>query len=306
MSSQCEFCGAEVSIDTPFSNGGMPHYIVDCPQCGMYDFYYDSVHLSSYQKVVISGVLFETHRNRGELPIALDKQKIDEMLISPLVPKSLSERISKFVTYIDSESRYFGQSVTPPIPVMYVADKEERKNFLRSLMDEHLINLSGNVEDKPEVSLTLKALDFIKPRIETSRPGQCFVAMWFDSSMDRFFDRIVKPACAEAGYEAIRVSDKEFTGEITDEIIAGIKESAFVIADFTGHRGGVYYEAGYAIGLGKTVIQMCAEKDQDQLHFDINHRNTIFWDDTDIAKFRKILTNRIRATIGLGSKVNPT
>ncbi len=33
----------------------------------------------------------------------------------------------------------------------------------------------------------------------------------------------------------------------------------FMIADFTGHRGGVYFEAGFAHGLGIPVIWTCRE-----------------------------------------------
>nr|WP_321261180.1 hypothetical protein [uncultured Sphaerochaeta sp.] len=282
----------------------LPRVVVNCPQCGEYFLSTDTLTPSEIEKVNIAGYLYETKSVRGESSFEIDNTRLSEILKSPLVPRTLSDRISKVVTYIDSESRYFGQSVTPPIPVMYVADKEERANFLRSLMNEHLINLSGNVEDKPEVSLTLKALDFIKPRIETSRPGQCFVAMWFDEKMNKFFNEIVLAGCANAGYKAIRVIDKEYNGDITDEIIAGIKESDFIIADFTGQRGGVYYEAGYAIGLGKTVIQMCQEEDLPNMHFDTNHINTIKWNYNDVDSYRKILTNRIRATIGLGPNIS--
>lgn len=306
MQSKCPFCDSKSDSQALIDDVMPPRVFVSCPQCGVYYLSNDTLMPDVSEKVNIAGYLYETKPIRGELPIVIDNNRISEILNSPLVPRTLSDRISKTVTYIDLKSRYLGQSVTPPIPVMYVADKWERKNFLGSMMNEHLINLSGDAENNPQVSLTLKALEYLKPRTEISRPGQCFIAMWFDPSMNQFFENIVKPACSEAGYEAIRVSDKEFTGEITDEIIAGIKESAFVIADFTGHRGGVYYEAGYAIGLGKMVIQMCNESEQGQLHFDINHRNTIFWNGTDIDKFRIILVNRIRATIGLGPKVNPT
>ena len=36
-----------------------------------------------------------------------------------------------------------------------------------------------------------------------------------------------------------------------------IRKSKFLIADFTGQRGGVYYEAGFAYGLGLPVIWTC-------------------------------------------------
>ena len=45
----------------------------------------------------------------------------------------------------------------------------------------------------------------------------------------------------------------EHINKIRDEIISQITRSKFLIADFTGHRGGVYFEAGLAMGLRRSV-----------------------------------------------------
>ncbi|MFC1886373.1 hypothetical protein ACFLZM_04890, partial [Thermodesulfobacteriota bacterium] len=72
--------------------------------------------------------------------------------------------------------------------------------------------------------------------------------------------------------------EHQFNGKIDDEIIAQIRRSRFIVADFTGHRGGVYYEAGFAKGLGLEVIWTCNKNDIDKLHFDIRQYNCIDWD----------------------------
>jgi nucleoside 2-deoxyribosyltransferase len=79
------------------------------------------------------------------------------------------------------------------------------------------------------------------------------------------------------------------------QIIADIRRSKFLIADFTGHRGGVYFEAGFALGLGLPVIWTCRKEELDKLHFDIRQYNFIDWE-TD-GELQERLTNRIRATI---------
>jgi hypothetical protein len=61
----------------------------------------------------------------------------------------------------------------------------------------------------------------------------------------------------------------EHINKIGDEIISQIRRSKFLIADFTGHRGGVYFEAGLAMGLGLLVFWTCRRDDLDKLHFDI-------------------------------------
>jgi hypothetical protein len=46
-----------------------------------------------------------------------------------------------------------------------------------------------------------------------------------------------------------------------------------------GHRGGVYFEAGFAMGLGLPVFWTCRQDDLDKLHFDIRQYNCIDWAD---------------------------
>jgi hypothetical protein len=41
-----------------------------------------------------------------------------------------------------------------------------------------------------------------------------------------------------------------------------------LVADFTGQRGGVYWEAGFAQGLGIPVIRTCKSDELWKLHFD--------------------------------------
>ena len=63
-------------------------------------------------------------------------------------------------------------------------------------------------------------------------------------------------------------------------------------------RGGVYYEAGFAEGLGIDIFWTCREESIGDLHFDTRQYNHIIW--TNPADLREKLTNRIRAVIGQG------
>lgn len=99
------------------------------------------------------------------------------------------------------------------------------------------------------------------------------------------YDDAISPAGSETGFEAIRI-DRVHPGiaqTINDAIIAEIKKSKFLISDYTGQRGGVYFEAGYALGKDRKVIYTCPEIDKDHLHFDVNHFPIIFYKDaTDL------------------------
>jgi hypothetical protein len=71
-----------------------------------------------------------------------------------------------------------------------------------------------------------------------------------------------------------------------------------LVADCTGHRNGVYFEAGFAMGLGLPVIWLCRRGEFGKTHFDANHYRYTLWEKPD--EIRKPLEDRIIGTIGMG------
>ena len=149
--------------------------------------------------------------------------------------------------------------------------------------------------------------------------SQAFVAMWFDDSMKYAYENGIKPGIEDAGYEPLPINRKEHINKIDDEIIAEIRRSRFLVADFTykdieeienckdkeelkkvGARGGVYYEAGFAHGLNIPVIFTCRADLVEKVHFDTRQYNHITWEENKLEEFRKALSDRISAVIGDG------
>lgn len=127
---------------------------------------------------------------------------------------------------------------------------------------------------------------------------QAFVAMWFDPAMDHVYETGLKAGIQNAGYAPMIIRNKEHANKIDDEIIAEIRRSAFLVADFTGQRGGVYFEAGFAMGLGMPIIWTCKNDEISKLHFDIRQYNCIDW--SDPADLATRLQKRIEALLGHG------
>ena len=134
-----------------------------------------------------------------------------------------------------------------------------------------------------------------------------------DDSMKAAYEKGIEPAIRETGYEPLRIDRKEHINKmridrkehinkIDDEIIAEIKRSRFLVADFTqgdfGARGGVYYEAGFARGLNIPVIFDCREDAICKVHFYTRQFNHITWKTPEELLAR--LRQRISATIGDG------
>ncbi len=132
--------------------------------------------------------------------------------------------------------------------------------------------------------------------------SQAFVAMWFDPQMDDAYEEGIKLAIKDAGYKPQRIDHKPDVNKIDDEIIAEIRKSRFIVADFTqgddGARGGVYYEAGFALGLGLDFIYTCRNDKVGKLAFDTRQYNHILWETPQ--DLRAQLRNRIEARIGKG------
>ena len=141
-------------------------------------------------------------------------------------------------------------------------------------------------------------LEDVKRKGTDSQQG--FIAMWFHECMDPI-EQVISDGITTAGYRARRVDRVPHINKIDDEIMAQIRRSRFVVADLTGHRTGVYYEAGFAMGLQLPVFWTCREKEMKRLHFDIRQYNCIGWDFDDLPEFQKRLKYGIESVLGHGT-----
>jgi hypothetical protein len=181
---------------------------------------------------------------------------------------------------------------------LFTESKDAAYTFLSELAEQEFIrfNTVKAGMQKNVFSLTTKFWAMIENFKENEvNNKRAFIAMWFDESMDVYYRDGLKPAVVEAGYDPIRIDRQEFSGKICDEIIAEIKRCKFIVSDFTGQRGGVYFEAGFAKGLGRPTIFTVKSDDVDNLHFDTRQYNHIVYESPEDLK--KKLYNRICATI---------
>ncbi|MDO9464851.1 MAG: hypothetical protein Q7J67_06100 [bacterium] len=296
--------------------------IVDCHRCGEFftnqelinniDFFLKELKKESY---ILSAILREINVFSGindELP-RLYPVDIKGFFDLHKVPETVSEKIDKFLLYLEKRSDFLGNDVTISFendyPIVYVSRSEEIRYLLNLLGDLQYVILG------PEVNSGLVKGCFIKCRIDIAgwkrleeikkiNPDSkiCFTAMSFEKEDEPIFKKGIKPGAKLAGYDAKRSDMVEHNDMIMDKIINLIKQSKFIIADFTNSnkKGGIYYEAGFAKGLGLPVIFTCKEsyfkEDKgDKIHFDIKQENHILWKNTEDLKKR--LGERIKNTI---------
>ena len=215
---------------------------------------------------------------------------------------AVTENIERLLRYIGTNIRRpsdsFRIDTETDFPVIDVESPADFRIYLEWLRADGLISLATGSGQQFQVSLMRAGWARLQPpgaRIGGT-PGTCFVAMWFDTSVTEAYEVGILPAIEQdCGFRALRIDRKHHNNQITDEIMAGIRSAEFMVADFTGHRAGVYYEAGFARGLGREVVYCCREDAFKERHFDTSVINHVVW--TDPADLRKKLADRIRATI---------
>ena len=135
---------------------------------------------------------------------------------------------------------------------------------------------------------------------QVMKKKQIFIAMMFSDATNGTYENAYKATMHKLGYDVMRIDEKEFTGSIIGEITTEIQNSIALIADLTGNRGGVYYEAGIARGLQlcNHPIKLILTCQQDffvneKVHFDVSGDNIILYknDEELKEKLEKRLTS---------------
>jgi nucleoside 2-deoxyribosyltransferase len=286
---------------------------IDCPNCGEIGLDLDLLHIAGtegYDLMMHAMIAAERRLLRGDRYIITKDASgfrddvpyvnSDEFLSNFPKPKDIFNRslviLSKMAEYPSSKI-----SIDQNAPTLFFGRSTSDIGYvLLHLRSMGYIRWDGQYAQPIEITANgwskVDEIESIRP-IESK---QVFVAMWFDKSMDPFYKAIEEAVEVDKRYDCFRVDTKEHNNDICDEIIAEIRRSRFMIADFTGNRGGVYFEAGFAMGIGIPVIwtvykKWIEEREENKIHFDTEHYNHIFYNDADDLKSK--LVNRIRATI---------
>lgn len=303
---KCLLCSSTASIkgEGPLER----RFSVDCPICGKY-MYSDRVpnNLTNEDKTKLQAIIRE--RNiRGFPPVfmvvgespAPNAITVEELLSQ--YPKTPIEMMNRALLNLSMLTNHPCDAVTlaysSDYAVLFGRNGEDMIRMAKLLEAQGYIDRGGTLRSF-EISITPSGwakIEELEKRYVESK--QVFVAMWFDKQMESIWKKGIKQAIEnkEVGdFRALRIDLEEHNEKICDKIIAEIRRSRFVIADFTGDRGGVYYEAGYAMGIGLPVIWVVRKDWLDKVHFDTRQYNHIVYEKPE--ELSKALKNRIMATI---------
>lgn len=114
--------------------------------------------------------------------------------------------------------------------------------------------------------------------VSAKKPA-AFIVMQFTEEYNALYTEVIAPTCEKYGLIAIRGDDIYSNGLILEDIVRSIQECYVIIADITPNNPNVFYEVGYAHGMGKATI-LLSDKKRDKLPFDISGFRTLFYDNT--------------------------
>lgn len=106
-----------------------------------------------------------------------------------------------------------------------------------------------------------------------------FVIIAFDDDMEYTYKGI-KAAGEKLGLKVVRVSDYEEDIKISEKIIELIRTANFVVADLSKDKPNVFFELGYARGLGKNIISIANTNHRITLPFDVKDWRCEFYSDS--------------------------
>jgi hypothetical protein len=242
--------------------------------------------------------LTRSRSDSGSGPLEITQQNIDTLLDS-VVEFSPLEKMDRVLIHINGLQGRPDKAVQidydKDFPLVMSRDGDEFQSYIRLLIDRGLVDgpTTGN-EARAYLRLTPDGWERLEQiQLSLKDSNQAFVAMWFDPSLNESWDKGFKPALISTRFNPYRVDLDPHNEKIDDRIIAEIRKSGILVADFTGHRQGVYFEAGFAMGLNIPVIWTCRRSHIDQGHVDTRQYHHVVWDSPEDLKAK--LAYRIAA-----------
>ncbi len=295
-------------------------YIVRCRLCGQYRISGRLFEVLSrtLPNSILSGIIrnfWETQEEELELSCEIFQSLEAFVSKSPIqIPREtdIPSKADLILKHIQRESEFPGSmvDVNPELDfsIGFCKNSAEMNYLILYLASQHHICVDQNTD----FSNTDKRCEILPDGwaylsgIGAEAKDQGFIAMAFSLELsNRLRDEGLIPGIFNAGYYPQRIDRKEHNNRIDDEIVAEIRKSKFVLADLTGNNAGAYFEAGFAMGLGRPVIWTCRQSDIDagNVHFDTRQYSIVPWEPDKLADFSKRLTLRNEATIGRGRYV---
>ncbi len=310
-SSHCIICEVRFEVD-PTRNSEHDYWVARCPNCGKYRIsrsaYLDlnddwRIRKPNYLPLVSHKVRL---RQRPDTPTFVDSPFLRDIFDGDLEFPSAIEQVENLVIYL-AETLLPGNQA----PISYrhcqaIVGATGHDGFgwvLKSAYDIGWIQ-GTPAEDRNDQfellsgSLTIEGWKWYNEIGRHKHSRIAFMAMPYgEEALASIVDDHFKPAVKQTGFNLVRLDEQPNAGIIDYHLRVGIRRSRFLISDITHDNHGAIWEAGFAEGLGRSVIYTCEASKLKGKHFDIRNCQMVPWDENKPEDAAKLLKATIRNTL---------
>lgn len=320
----CQFCNSKA---TSKLLDGAELKLVECPLCGKYVFEIFNEDIEN--KNFISSYLFYNKKNDKNISFIGNNKnlkflqnyysgvtffQITKEIIDSFRVMSFSEKINFLLLFLGNKSKYMGDCIQVSLNEFLSAAFVFRFNKKGSSFDDtdlsqqvsmiveylrnrELVDYCSDGNEYIYIILSIKGWQLIEQlQKSTSFGKKVFIAMSFAKGTESTREAL-KQGISNAGFTPVIIDEVTHNHQIVPEMFKQIRDSKFLVIDVSVPNNGAYYEAGYALGLGKEVIFCCNqnsfEDKENRPHFDVSQKQMIIW--TDEADLAKKLTSWIKS-----------
>lgn len=327
----CPICGTQLEHEMKDMNST---YYVDCDTCGRFaldeDYYDDEITnlRAEISKSQIASYLFY-HKGHFPLPFlggdgvtALSPFRVVSVKeIKNWYPQTFSGKVDVFLLGLAGRLNFIGEPIRFSYEQLCSACFVNRApggpmgthpDVIRSqaeFFESYLVDQGYTKEVANGFIIQPKGLERIDALQQENRSGgkNVFVSMSF-SDNTRQTREAIRNAIIDAKYSPEFIDEIIHNKQIVPEMFRLIRESRCLILEISDPNYGAYYEAGYALGLGKEVIICCSKEvftkkyetaDEKKFerylrpHFDIAQKQILIWESYE--DLRKKLAEWIKA-----------
>ena len=330
---RCPICDGQAVI-SPYNND----YFIDCYSCGRISVQGFTIeeHLRRFSLDTLSSYLY--YNGGFSNPLNLDDKRffniiggegfaqreiktypysfeVTKDVVETWYPRNLEEQVDCFLAGLYKRQKYNGQEIPFTKAMLYSAcfvrcenielklkseeSKQQADFFLDYLKGEDFIKVRCEDGENTGITLLHKGLSRIDTQGKTKKSKHIFVSMSF-AEKTKPTREAIRQGIIEAGFLPDFIDEIIHNHQIMPEMFRLIRESQLLVLDISDPNYGAYYEAGYALGLGKEVIICCSsemfnknyETDEEKKferylkpHFDIAQKQILIWnDESDLTK----------------------
>lgn len=330
--SKCPIC--ESSLQHNIQSDLSDVLYVNCPACGRFainEEYYEDFIDRQFPRVTKSEIASYLHYQENRIPhpflcgekttVPSNHRRVSLEEIRSWYPKAFSDKVDMFLLNLAKRMNFMGEPVLFSPETLYSACfvNREPQGPMKNLPDtitaqaryfeKYIIEQGYVTPDHNGFVIQPKGLERIDglQRDAKSRSKDVFVSMSFSNNTKETREAL-KKAIIDAHFSPEFIDEIIHNKQIVPEMFRLIRECRFLILEISDPNYGAYYEAGYALGLGKEIIICCSreaferkyETEEEKKyakylkpHFDIAQKQILVWD--DYADLQKKLAEWIKA-----------